>query len=94
MDNFVKTVGEDYTSYWIDGESHPEGGFFMSYIDGSEYWYDDDGKRHRADGPAVIRGDGSKEWYNHGERVSESVAFGNNFRACIQNGISHRWITL
>jgi hypothetical protein len=26
------------------------------------------GKRHRADGPAIVRHDGLQEWYFHGKR--------------------------
>jgi hypothetical protein len=33
---------------------------------GSEYWYDDNHKLHRDDGPALIHFTGIEYWYNHG----------------------------
>ena len=44
--------------------------FFVNYSDGSQHWYLN-GKRHREDGPAIIRADGSEEWYLNGKRHRE-----------------------
>jgi hypothetical protein len=35
--------------------------------DGTKHWVDSGGKKHRDDGPAVIRADGYKLWYQHGK---------------------------
>ena len=42
----------------------------MSDEDGSRHWYLD-GKRHRDDGPAIIRRNGSFHWYKNGLRHRE-----------------------
>jgi hypothetical protein len=36
------------------------------YFSGFQYWYQDD-KRHRVDGPAVIRPNGAQLWYLNNE---------------------------
>ena len=38
---------------------------------GDKCWYNDQGKLHRTDGPAVEYRDGSVEWYLHGKRHRE-----------------------
>lgn len=43
--------------------------------DGTEYWFDKNGKFHRVDAPAIIWPDGEQEWYLHGERVDPIVVF-------------------
>jgi hypothetical protein len=35
--------------------------------DGTENWYDDYGKYHKEDGPAIIYVNGDISWYKHGE---------------------------
>lgn len=35
-------------------------------IGGNRIWLDEDGRFHREDGPAIIRGDGAEFWYRHG----------------------------
>jgi hypothetical protein len=37
--------------------------------DGVEIWYDEDGKWHREDGPAVIHPAGHQFWWYHGQHV-------------------------
>jgi len=37
------------------------------YADGTKEWWQN-GKRHRADGPAVVRVNGDKKWYKNGQR--------------------------
>lgn len=37
---------------------------------GDQYWYQD-GKRHRANGPAVVFPGGHQAWYQHGKRHRE-----------------------
>ena len=68
MDNFIKDRNRLATTYWIDGESHPEGGFFTAYIDGvTQSWYDGEGEFHRDDGlPAIVTERGGQCWYVHG----------------------------
>lgn len=38
---------------------------------GTTSYYDDDGKLHREDGPAVEFSNGFKVYYNHGKKVTE-----------------------
>ena len=33
---------------------------------GTVRWRDDEGRRHREDGPAVVWPDGTQYWFNHG----------------------------
>ena len=35
--------------------------------DGNKFWYNEQGQRHRLDGPAVIFADGNKAWWSHGK---------------------------
>jgi hypothetical protein len=35
---------------------------------GDAYYYDEEGRLHREDGPAIERTDGSQEWFFEGER--------------------------
>jgi len=54
--------------YWRKpgtGVYHREGGPAVEWVDGSKFWYVD-GKRHREDGPTVIR-NGGKEWWLEGK---------------------------
>ena len=39
---------------------------------GTKRWYLDD-KRHRQDGPAMIRADGTESWWLHGRFLGEGV---------------------
>jgi hypothetical protein len=40
-----------------------------TYEDGTQRWFDSDGKRHRdGDLPAVAWADGTQYWYRHGKR--------------------------
>ena len=39
--------------------------------DGTKRWYNEQGKRHREDGPAIVYPDGSKQWYLNGKRHRE-----------------------
>ena len=42
------------------------GGGWVSFICGNEEWFNDDGMRHREDGPAFIGGDGTVRHYLNG----------------------------
>lgn len=35
---------------------------------GTKYWYNEQGRSHRQDGPAVEWSDGAKYWYENGRR--------------------------
>ena len=41
-------------------------------LDGNETkgWFNEDGKRHREDGPAVILSDGTEEWWLNNKKLS------------------------
>ena len=58
--------------WWLDGIEYNEKQFLakmnLPVIDekGNKFWYNEDGKYHREDGPAVIWNDGSKTWYKNG----------------------------
>ena len=36
--------------------------------DGNQLWYNEHGRFHRSDGPAVIYSDGDQHWYFNGKR--------------------------
>jgi hypothetical protein len=35
---------------------------------GTKFWYNNSGRRHRTDGPAIVYTDGCMMWFVHGER--------------------------
>lgn len=39
----------------------------VEYSSGTIEYFDQDGKFHREDGPAIIHSDGSERWFLHGE---------------------------
>jgi hypothetical protein len=41
---------------------------------GNEYWYNDNGDRHREDGPAIERCNGDRFWYLNGKLHRENGA--------------------
>ena len=89
MDNFIRKLHEDYTSYWIDGESNPEGGYFMSYFAGSEFWYDGDGVFHRDGGPAFTNYN-CRRWYKHGKLHREdgpAMEYADGNKEWWENGV-------
>ena len=38
---------------------------------GTKYWFNKQGQRHREDGPAVVWSDGCKEWWLNGKQYTE-----------------------
>ena len=61
--------------------------------DGSKIWRNNNGDRHREDGPAFIGVDGiSQAWYVNGKchRIDGPALIGNGYQAWYINGICHR----
>jgi hypothetical protein len=61
------------------------------FPNGIEY-YNEQGERHREDGPAVEWNDGDKWWYINGERHREdgpAVEFSNGYKEWYLNGIEY-----
>lgn len=57
--------------------------------DGTKEWFDKQGERHRADGPAVERLDGFKSWHIHGIRHREdgpAIEYENGDKSWYING--------
>ena len=46
----------------------PDGSWLHN--DGDIFWYNEDGQRHRKDGPAVIKSDGEIYWFLNGEKYT------------------------
>ena len=44
-----------------------DGDYYTQSNKGSILWVDEEGKKHRVDGPAVIQKDGVKEWWVDGK---------------------------
>jgi hypothetical protein len=42
------------------------------HADGTQEWWHD-GRRHRVDGPAVIRADGTRMWYIRGKKMTNEI---------------------
>lgn len=66
--------------------------YTVSVFNNRTEWYLD-GKRHRADGPAIEHADGSKEWYNDGLLHREggpAVEFADGSTFWCLNGLRHR----
>jgi hypothetical protein len=60
---------------------------------GNKYWYLDDGKYHRKDGPAVEWANGDKEWYLNGKLHRENgpaLEWSNGDKSWFINGEIHR----
>jgi hypothetical protein len=60
---------------------------------GSQYWENEDGKKHNTDGPAVITVDGTKEWWIDGKRHREggpAVEHANGDQEWWRDGVLHR----
>jgi hypothetical protein len=69
----------------------------MSYssIDsyGNKYWYDNNGRRHREDGPAIEYVDGTEKWCLNGKLHREdgpAIEWGNGDKEWYLNGKCHR----
>ena len=64
------------------------------YLDpNEEAWFNQDGKRHREDGPAAEHANGDKQWYLNGKRHREdgpAIEDANGDKYCYLNGKRHR----
>ena len=61
--------------------------------DGTKRWVNEDGKRNREDGPAVILSDGSEMWYKNGFTHREdgpAAIFTNGSKFWYRHGKLHR----
>ena len=60
---------------------------------GTKYWFNKQGQRHREDGPAVVWSDGCKEWWlnSRPHRLDgPAVIFADGTKAWFLNGQRHR----
>jgi hypothetical protein len=60
---------------------------------GTKRWFNENGKLHRLDGPAVESANGSKEWYQNGERHrldGPAYEYADGDKFWYQNGELHR----
>ena len=60
----------------------------------AEEWLDDEGLRHREDGPAFTHNNGISSWYRHGELHREdgpAVLIEGFSQQWYFNGLRHRW---
>ena len=46
----------------------PDGCKRRYYLDGTEFWYNQNGQLHRLDGPAIEQSNGTKYWLQNGKR--------------------------
>ena len=61
--------------------------------DGTKGWFNEEGRLHRDDGPAVILPNGAEEWFRHGTRHREdgpAEIYPNGTKIWCQNGFAHR----
>jgi hypothetical protein len=71
--------GKHEVTFWRDAETknfctRADGGPSVEYPDGRKFWYDEKGKFHNVDGPAMISpasGEYGTQYYIHGEQFSE-----------------------
>jgi antitoxin component YwqK of YwqJK toxin-antitoxin module len=63
------------------------------YDNGTRCWYNQNGQRHREDGPAIEWADGTKSWYRNGELHREdgpAVEWADGTKIWYRNGQCHR----
>jgi hypothetical protein len=63
------------------------------YDNGTRCWYNQNGQRHREDGPAIEWADGTKIWYRNGQCHREdgpAIEYANGTKIWYRNGQCHR----
>jgi hypothetical protein len=61
----------DWSIIHYGARRQPNGSYMLA--SGTIQWYNDEGRSHREDGPAVILRDGTLGWFCHGTRFSFSL---------------------
>ena len=74
----------------VDEINQDDMGRLLGYyvFGGTQVWFED-GKVHRADGPAVLSPDGVERWYLHGKEITVDVRlFFTAHKWNIKNGLN------
>lgn len=61
--------------------------------DGNIHYYDDEGRLHREDGPAIVFNNGGERWFRHGHLHREdgpAVVEPDGYMVWYQNDLRHR----
>ena len=81
--NLMRVVVEEhgYIAHYVEGRLHNEEGPALSVNGENQWWIN--GKRHRADGPAIEYRNGFKDWWLNGKRHREdgpAIEYANNLQ--------------